>query len=221
MTLGVLLWICLHNSGIHPTLAGVIVAFTIPAKPQINYHALNLQAQTLFRATTLFPDDRLINKRPSQNAIRILDNIHNRIESPADRLLHSLAPWSSYFVLPLFALANAGILLTFDFREGDFQLMWGIFLGLVIGKPVGIFSASWLADRFNLADKPSAYTWRQLFGASVLAGMGFTMSLFFANRAFPNLNDFSAAKVAIFIASFTAGLIGIYILTRKTKNPHS
>ena len=220
ITIGIVLWICLHRAGIHPTLAGVIVAFTIPTKAQVNFHALNVQAQTLFKTATLFAEDKLMNKRPSQNAIRILDHIHNRIESPADRMLHSLAPWSSYLVLPLFALANAGIPFNFNFNDGDIQLMLAIFLGLVLGKPLGIFTAAWLADRSNFADKPSAYTWRQLFGASVLAGMGFTMSLFFAGRAFQDINDFSAAKVAIFFASITAGVLGTYILVGKKATSH-
>jgi NhaA family Na+:H+ antiporter len=138
------------------------------------------------------------------------------MESPADRILHSLTPWSSYFVLPLFALANAGIPFMFDLNEGDTQLMLAIFFGLVVGKPLGIFTGAWLADRSNFADKPSAYTWRQLLGAATLAGMGFTMSLFFAGRAFPDPNDFSAAKIAIFLASLTAGILGTFILYKKT-----
>jgi NhaA family Na+:H+ antiporter len=157
-----------------------------------------------------------MSKRPSQNVIRILDRIHDRMESPADRILHSLTPWSSYFVLPLFALANAGIPFMFDLNEGDTQLMLAIFFGLVVGKPLGIFTGAWLADRSNFADKPSAYTWRQLLGAATLAGMGFTMSLFFAGRAFPDPNDFSAAKIAIFLASLTAGILGTFILYKKT-----
>jgi NhaA family Na+:H+ antiporter len=216
MLLGVILWVCFHEGGVHPTLAGVIVAFSIPTRPQTNFRALNVQAQTLFQTAALFAEDKLMRKRPSQNAIRILDSIHDRMESPADRILHSLTPWSSYFVLPLFALANAGIPFMFDLNEGDTQLMLAIFFGLVVGKPLGIFTGAWLADRSNFADKPSAYTWRQLLGAATLAGMGFTMSLFFAGRAFPDPNDFSAAKIAIFLASLTAGILGTFILYKKT-----
>jgi NhaA family Na+:H+ antiporter len=219
IALGILLWICLHEGGIHPTLSGVIVAFSIPTRPQTSFRALNVQAQTLFQTAALFAADKLTRKRPSQNALRILDNIHDRIESPADKMLHTLAPWSSYFVLPLFALANAGVPLVFDMNKGDIQLMLAIFFGLVVGKPLGIFTGSWLADHSKFADKPSAYTWYQLFGASILAGMGFTMSLFFAGRTFPNPNDFSAAKIAIFLASLTAGLIGTYVLYKKTRFP--
>lgn len=220
MLLGVILWICLHEGGVHPTLAGVIVAFAIPTKPQTSFRALNAQAQTLFQTAALFAADKLMSKRPSQNAIRLLDSIHDRIESPADRILHFLTPWSSYFVLPLFALANAGIPIIRDLNEGDIQLMLAIFFGLVVGKPLGIFAGAWLADHSNFADKPSAYTWRQLFGAATLSGMGFTMSLFFASRAFQDPTDFSAAKIAILLASIVAGLLGMFILYKKPNLNH-
>ena len=144
--------------------------------------------------------------------MRMLDAIHERIESPAAKLLRSVEPWSSYVVLPLFALANAGVVLDTAVFQGDLQLMLAVFLGLVVGKPVGIFSGAWLAARTGLAEKPAAYNWRQLFGAGALAGIGFTMSLFIAGRAFPDPADFSAAKIAIFLASLTAGTLGSLIL---------
>jgi NhaA family Na+:H+ antiporter len=95
--------------------------------------------------------------------------------------------------------------------------MLAIFLGLVVGKPIGICLGSWLAIEVKLAEKPAAYTWHQLLGAAVLAGMGFTMSLFIASHAFPISNDLSAAKIAIFAASITAGLTGSWIIYRNPK----
>ena len=100
--------------------------------------------------------------------------------------LRSIEPWSSYIVLPVFALANAGVVWSLDVFEGHGRLMLGIILGLVLGKPIGIFTAAWLAVRLDIAVKPDAYSWRQLFGAGALAGIGFTMSLFIAGQAFPN-----------------------------------
>lgn len=214
--LGIALWACLHQAGLHPTLAGVIVALIIPTKPPANLRALNAQAQALFRAEALFGEEQLMRNSPSPQALRILDNIHDRIESPAAKLLRTVEPWSSYFILPLFALANAGILLSYTFQKGDLQLMLAIFLGLVIGKPIGIFIGSWLAIRIKLTSKPTEYTWHQLLGAGVLAGMGFTMSLFIAAHSFPLANDLSASKIAVFIASITAGISGSWILSRKS-----
>jgi len=153
---------------------------------------------------------------PSQRAVQMLNTIHDRIESPATKVLHAIEPWSSYFVLPLFALANFGVLVTLDVFKTDLQLMMAIFFGLVIGKPVGIYLFSLLAVRLNIAEKPASYSWRQLFGAGALAGIGFTMSLFIATEAFPLARDFAAAKIAIFIASIAAGVFGASILW---KNP--
>lgn len=210
--LGITLWIFLYLSGLHPTLSGIIVALIIPTNPPPNLRALTVQAQTLFRAEAVLTQDNHMRTSPSQSTLRTLDNIHDRLESPAAKLLRSVAPWSSYIILPLFALANAGVALNFEIKAGDIQLMMAIFFGLVVGKPVGIFVGSWLASAIHLAKKPNSYSWRQLFGAGVIAGMGFTMSLFIAGHSFPNPTDYSAAKIAIFIASITAGIIGSIIL---------
>jgi NhaA family Na+:H+ antiporter len=148
-----------------------------------------------------------------------MDVIHDRIESPASKLLRSVEPWSSYVVLPIFALANAGVVWSHGVLEGHGLLMAGIILGLVLGKPIGIFSAAWLAVRFGIAVKPAAYSWRQLFGAGALAGIGFTMSLFIAGQAFPSAADYAAAKIAIFIASLSAGIAGVLILWPQRPRP--
>ncbi len=149
---------------------------------------------------------------PSQPALRALDTIHDRIESPADRLLRSIEPWSSYAVLPVFALANAGVVWSPDIIEGHGPMMLAIVLGLVLGKPLGIVLGAWLVVRLGVAEKPAAYSWRQLTGAGALAGIGFTMSLFIAGQAFPCATDFAAAKIAIFLTSLIAGGRGVLIL---------
>lgn len=214
--LGIILWICLYRAGLHPTLTGVLVALIIPSSPPANLMALNAQAQALFKAEAN-GKDKLMRNSPSSQTLRILDTIHERIESPASKLLRTIEPWSSYLILPLFALANAGVVLSFNFHKEDLQLMLAIFLGLVVGKPVGICLGFWLSIQVKLAEKPIAYSWYQLLGVAILAGMGFTMSLFIASHAFPISNDLSAAKIAIFAASITAGLAGSWIINRNTK----
>jgi NhaA family Na+:H+ antiporter len=149
---------------------------------------------------------------PSTASLRELDAIYDRIESPADRMLRHVGPRSSYVVLPLFALANAGVTMTADVLSGHEPLMLAIIGGLVIGKPLGMVLASALAVRLGLAVKPDAYTWRQLAGAGALAGIGFTMSLFIAGQAFPAPADFAAAKIAVFAASILSAVIGVAIL---------
>lgn len=115
-------------------------------------------------------------------------------------------------MLPLFALANAGVVITMDVVGGHGQLMLAIIAGLVIGKPLGMMSAAVLAVWLGLAVKPDAYSWRQLAGAGALAGIGFTMSLFIAGQAFPAAADFAAAKIAVFGASVLSAAIGAALL---------
>lgn len=213
--LGLLLWFFLHEGGIHATLAGVILALCIPTRPPVNFKSLNAQIQRIYKAETHFGADRLLERGPSKRSIEMLNILHERIESPAAKVLHAVEPWSTYFVLPIFALANSGVIITMDVFTTDLQLMMAIFFGLVVGKPVGIFLFSWLVVRLNIADKPASYNWRQLFGAGALAGIGFTMSLFIASEAFPIPTDFAAAKIAIFIASIVAGILGAVILWKK------
>jgi NhaA family Na+:H+ antiporter len=154
---------------------------------------------------------------PSEPALRALDAIHARIESPADKLLRSAEPWSSYMVLPIFALANAGVAWSPGVLEGHGRLILAIMLGLVLGKSIGIVLAAWLAVRAGVAVKPDAYSWRQLCGAGALGGIGFTMSLFIAGVAFPDRADYAAAKIAIFLASLAAGGLGVLVLWRRPK----
>jgi NhaA family Na+:H+ antiporter len=116
-------------------------------------------------------------------------------------------------VLPLFALANGGVVMTAGMLGGEHGLLVAaIVLGLAVGKPVGLVAASALAVRLGAAVKPDAYSWRQLAGAGALAGIGFTMSLFIAGQAFPVESDFAVAKVAVFGASVVAALIGVALL---------
>jgi Na+:H+ antiporter, NhaA family len=138
-----------------------------------------------------------------------LDAIYDRLESPADRILRTVGLRSSYLVLPIFALANAGVAMTTNVFGGRELLMLAIVFGLVIGKPVGFLLASVFAVRFGLAQEPNTYSWRQLAGVGMLAGIGFTMSLFIAGQAFPIPADFSAAKIAVFAASVVSALIGV------------
>lgn len=208
---GIVLWFFLHEAGLHATLAGVILAVLIPTRPPANLNALLAQA-----ATVIHLEDRhtgeAMRPGPSEPTLSALDAIHARIESPADKLLRSVEPWSSYVVLPVFALANAGVAWSADVFQEQGQLMTAITLGLVVGKSTGIVSAAWLAVRSGIAVKPDGYSWRQLIGAGALGGIGFTMSLFIAGQAFPNPADYAAAKIAIFIASVIAAVLGTIIL---------
>lgn len=218
--LGIVLWVCLHESGLHATLAGVILALVTPSRPPAKIHVLMAQAEAILRAETRHNGEAVMKHGLSEPALHELDAIHRRTESPTDKLLRTVEPWSSYFVLPTFALANAGVLMSTGVVQTHGSLMLAIILGLTVGKPVGIVAASWLAVRFRIATKPAEYSWRQLCGAGALAGIGFTMSLFIAGEAFPVDEDFAAAKIAIFAASLIAGVMGTLMLWPKRKLEH-
>lgn len=208
---GVVLWACVHAGGLHATLAGVLLAAFIPTRPPPDYRALVAQADAILSAEASHGGEQF-RHGPSAPALRELDAIHDRLESPADRLLRHVAPRSSYLVLPVFALANAGVVIATEVLTGHGMLMAAIICGLVIGKPAGFMLASWLAVKAGVAEKPAAYSWRQLAGAGALAGIGFTMSLFIAGQALPLADDFAAAKIAVFAASVLSALVGMAVL---------
>jgi NhaA family Na+:H+ antiporter len=208
---GVVLWICVHAGGLHATLAGVLLAAFIPTRKPPDYRSLTLQAEAILAAEAAHGGEQF-RHGPSEPALRELDAIHDRIESPADRLLRHVAPRSSFLVLPVFALANAGVVLAAEVIGGHGMLMAAIVCGLTLGKPAGFLLASWLAVKAGWAEKPAAYSWRQLAGAGALAGIGFTMSLFIAGQAFPVAHDFAAAKIAVFAASVLSAIIGVAVL---------
>jgi NhaA family Na+:H+ antiporter len=211
---GIALWACVHAAGVHATLSGVVLAFFIPTRPPPDLRTLMTQATTIIDAEAQRGGGEVLSHGPSAPALAALDAIHDRLESPADRTLRHLAPRSSYLVLPLFALANAGVLIDAGAWSGRGPLMLAIAAGLLLGKPLGIVSASALAVRLGLAVKPAEYSWAELAGAGFLAGIGFTMSLFIAGQAFHDPSDFAAAKIAVFSASVVSALIGVGILWR-------
>ncbi|HTJ54078.1 MAG TPA: Na+/H+ antiporter NhaA [Nitrosospira sp.] len=205
------LWACVYASGIHGTLSGIILALFIPTRPPPNLRTLMMQADAVLTAETQRGREAL-QYGPSEPALEALDAIHDRLESPADRMLRQVAPRSSYLVLPLFALSNAGVEISTDVFSGHAPLIVGTTVALVIGKPLGFIVATAAAVWFDIATKPNAYSWRQLAGAGALAGIGFTMSLFIASEAFPSKEDFAAVKIAIFGGSFLSAAIGTAIL---------
>jgi len=211
LLLGVVLWYFVHQGGLHATLTGVVLALFIPTRPPPNLNSLMTQANTIFAAEAEH-EGEVLRHGPSLPTLRAIDAIHDRLESPADRMLRQVAPKSSYAVLPLFALANAGVALSVSVLSGHDALMLAIVCGLVIGKPLGLVLACVLAVRMGWAVKPAEYSWRQLVGAGALAGIGFTMSLFIAGQAFPDASAFAAAKIAVFTASVVAAVAGVGIL---------
>ena len=215
LVLGVLLWVCVHAGGLHATLAGVVLAALIPTRPPPDYRTLMLQAETILTEEAQHGGEQY-RYGPSIPALQAIDAIHDRLESPADRLLRTFGPRSSYVVLPIFALANAGVVISPGLLAGHEPLLAAIAAGLVVGKPLGFVLAAALVVRFGWASKPAAYSWAQVVGAGALAGIGFTMSLFIAGQAFSVPSDFAAAKIAVFGASILSAVIGAVVLWRAS-----
>ncbi|MDN5869419.1 MAG: Na+/H+ antiporter NhaA [Nitrococcus sp.] len=209
--IGLGLWAAVLHSGLHPTLAGVLLGFTVPTRSRPRPAQLHGQSMALFHSLETPPSGER-QQGQYQAAVRGLESMVERLLSPAQRLERNLQPWSSYLVLPLFALANAGIVLTADTLQLLQPLSLGILAGLVIGKPLGITLGAWLAARSGLADSPQEFNWRQVAGAGALCGIGFTMSIFIAESAFSDPTVLAQAKVSIMLASVLATLFGWRLL---------
>ncbi|MEA2553384.1 MAG: Na+:H+ antiporter, NhaA family [Fimbriimonadaceae bacterium] len=202
---GLLLWIATLNSGIHATIAGVLLAMFIPAKVYLNPGEFASKAQETLED---FEGDTSLMNEDRQTAIRDLEQACEKAQMPLERVEDALGPWVRFGVMPVFALANAGVAFGGFAEALQTKVALGILLGLVIGKPVGIMLAAWLSVRSGLGALPAGVSWKQLAGVGVLAGIGFTMSLFIANLAFVDEPTLRAIKVAILLASVVAGCSG-------------
>ena len=205
---GLLFWLAVFESGIHATLAGVILAFLTPAGPitsrEVYHAALRQLMGELNSAQVLRGGD-------AQDAITAeIDRLTDDREPPLDRLERVLHPWASFAVVPLFAFANAGLDLSPDFfgRLANSAVGLGVVGGLVVGKPLGILLFSWLAVRLGMAELPAGTRWRDIGAVGLLAGIGFTVALFVASLAFDSVETVDEAKAGIFFASVVAGGIG-------------
>jgi NhaA family Na+:H+ antiporter len=213
--LGIGLWLAFLESGIHPTIAGVLLAFTIPSRSVASVEAFQAQCSTVLSGVDRVGPNgvRISRSNRSQEAAMTLEAMAERMQTPAQRLERNLLPWVTYVILPIFAFANAGVTLQGDFvNTVTNPISLGIILGLLVGKPLGIGFFSWLAVKSRLADLPMNVGWPQLISTSFLAGIGFTMALFIASAAFADPALLSIAKLSIILASLLAGLVGSVLL---------
>jgi NhaA family Na+:H+ antiporter len=204
---GLLLWYFVLDSGVHPTLAGVLLAFAIPTRGTPNAGALLGQAESILQGIEA-PAFGEADESRYQAAVRALEAMVERLLSPAQRLARDLQPWSAYLVLPVFAFANAGIELTISLRDFLEPVSLGVMFGLFVGKPLGLSAGAWLAVRTGLATKPADLRWAHLVGAGFLCGIGFTMAFFIAGVAFDDPATLALAKLSTLAASVLAALVG-------------
>ena len=223
--LGILLWLAVHDSGVHATIAGILLASTIPARAAHSPAHFEQRIEALdsaFRADRRdreTSEDPLSNERLASIAQAVEDSAA-AVQSPQQRLQNLLTPWVTFVIIPLFALANAGI----DLLEVDWgpalgnPTTLGVVCGLVGGKFVGISLFSWIAVRVGWARLPGGVTWIHLTGAAWLAGIGFTMSLFISQLAFGDSIAAEQAKLGILLGSAIAASVGLAWLLVGTRS---
>ncbi len=217
--LGLGLWLALLKSGIHATLAGVLLALTIPAERRIDVPQFLRCAERYLESFREDPAQR--GGHPTadqQDALHSLQLAARELETPLQRMEHALHPWVVFFVVPVFALANAGVALGGDggVRALLGPITLGVALGLVLGKPVGILAFAWLATRLGVAALPVGVGWRRVAGVSLLCGIGFTMSLFIAGLALGDAALLDAAKIGVLAGSLVSGVAGAALLVTQS-----
>lgn len=214
--LGVLVWLLFVISGVHATVAGVLMAFTIPAAQYDKSHFRKRMAMLLERfGRAGDPADELLINEHQQELIRLMMRESRYVESPLQRFEHAMHPFAVFVVMPVFALANAGITIEWG-RVMELlgsPVLLGVFLGLVVGKQFGVLAFSYASVRLGWAELPGRVAWRHVYGIGWLAGMGFTMSLFIAELAFGAEEELLLqAKFGVFIATVLCGVTGYAIL---------
>ncbi len=221
MLLGCVLWFCVFMSGIHSTIAGVLLAFVIPSGSRIHMKNFLRWSDERVQLAETYHDEEapLISQKKYLNTVSSLSNVSRQVVPPAVRLEHKLYPWVYFLILPLFALTNADV----SFAGSNVtelltsNVVLGVFVGLVLGKPVGIMALSWLCVKLKIAKLPENVTWKHMLGASILGGVGFTMAIFVANLAYTDALFITQAKLAILLASLAAGILGFVVLLIQAK----
>lgn len=217
ITFGVIIWLLFLKSGVHPTLAGILLAFSVPVRQKINTPAFidNLVNITEKIKIAKISDKPILSKEQIEE-IDELENWTESYQSPLQHLEHKLHGWVAYFIIPIFALANAGVPLNSQ-TELDIPLIANIVICLVIGNSIGITSIILFAKKFKLIEIPKEINNQQIIGVSFLAGIGFTMAIFIASLAFKNDPTYiDSAKIGILVGSLISAILGYIVLRWNT-----
>ena len=221
--LGIGLWLCFLQSGVHATIAGVLMAMTVPASSFIDTGEFLNRSRVLLDRFEQAGErgDAVLCNEERQGTLHALNSANEDVEPPLQELEHTLHPWVVFVIMPLFALANAGVVLGEDFASTLLNpVSLGIVAGLLLGKQFGITLFAWLAVKSGISEMPGGVTWLHIYGAAWLAGIGFTMSLFISDLAFADSPLLDIAKLGILTASLIAGVAGWSII-RRTSAPHT
>lgn len=218
--LGVLLWALLLESGLHATVAGVVVAFAVPARTRIDQPGFLVRARHMLDE---FERGTPVRGLPGHGQVAALEELAaaaEQVQSPMQRLEHGLHPWTAYAVVPLFVLAHAGVTPSALSAVGDApRIAAGVVVGLLLGKQAGILLFSWLAVRLGFADRPPELTWRHVHAGGVLAGIGLTPAIFVATLSFSGPLHWAAvtAVLGVSLAAAAAGWVALRAAPRSSR----
>jgi NhaA family Na+:H+ antiporter len=218
---GLALWYFFYKSGIHATISGIVLAFTIPIYSKISGSSFleNLRLATnVFYSNAPKDSQQVLLNAKQNNALEMIAQAYDEVQSPLVKLERNLHPLSAYFIMPVFAFANAGVVAHGGFEFDNF--FWGIALGLFLGKPLGIFVFTFILDFLGVSRKPSNLTWTQIFGVGLVAGIGFTMSILISNLAFKDelATHATHATLSVLLASLVATVVSMgffFIFSKK------
>lgn len=221
LLVGAVLWYCIFMSGVHSTIAGVLLAFVIPSGSRVDLKSFaDWSGERVKEAHETFePNEPVIGQADYLASVTRLERVARHVVPPATRLERKLYPWVYFAILPLFALTNADVAFT-TIAPGDIvtnSVFLGVFFGLIVGKPLGIMLMSFIIVKSKLSTLPENVNWVHLLGAALLGGVGFTMAIFVANLAFVDPEYVMIAKVAILAASLVAGVAGFVFLFIQAK----
>jgi len=220
--LTIAMWVAFLKSGVHATVAGVLAALTVPSRCRIDGKGFVEFARKAIDDFAGAGGDaaEIMTNESRQTIVQKLDAAVEHVRTPLLRFEHALHPWSSFFIMPVFALANAGVAIQEGFGDaltGPVSL--GIILALVFGKPIGVVLFSWIAIRLGFGQLPDQTNWKQFISTGFLTGVGFTMSLFIAGLGFGEGPLLEQAKIGILVASLVAGVTGFVLLRRTCRPP--
>jgi NhaA family Na+:H+ antiporter len=216
--LGIVVWVAFLKSGVHATIGGVLLALTIPARQRIDASKFGDEVAYLIGRYAEAGDlDNTALTTNQQAVVHTLEESAEAVQTPLERLEHTLHPWVGFFIMPVFALANAGVPLTGEMLGVAFgsTITLGIIAGLVLGKQIGVTLFAWGAVRLGWAEMPANVSWRQVYGVAWLTGIGFTMSLFIGGLAFADPVALDSSKIGILAASLISGIGGWLLLSRS------
>ena len=217
LILGIFLWIFIHEIGIHATIAGVLLAFAIPISSKIDENKFLEKTKKAINDFEKGRDNTPILTHHQMDALEDIAHGYDKVQNPLVRLEHNLHGLSAFFIMPLFAFSNAGVIIDFSTIDANLMIVLGVVLGLVIGKPIGIFGFTYLATKIGIIKKPDEISWSDVVAVGFLGGIGFTMSIFITHLAFADETIIAAVKLGVFAASFIAAIIGVTLIMLKKK----